>query len=270
MAWIVVAAGCHPGMYFDIFLRRCVNCTRGSFQSQRSETFCFRCPGNKTTLYSGTRDLSQCRETKCGGNLTSMSGVITSPNYPDAYPRFLECTWTIHPRRGRNILLLIPSISLPTTPDCSDYLTMRESSSPYSVFTYYACESFDQPVALVSRSKNLHIKFKSSQNSMAEGFKIFYVTFEERFRNIVKHIVEDGELYANETNRRLLQDETLVRQILDVIVDPSSFEYSVSSNRLHSKIPSGLLKFIENKVYDFFSNVSPYRKKRATQRSTFV
>lgn len=117
-------------------------------------------------------------ETICGGNLTAMSGVITSPNYPDAYPRNLDCSWTIYPSKRRNILLLIPNISLPTTPDCSDFLTMREGKSPYSVATYYACESFDQPVAFVSRSKNLHIKFRSRSNGMAEGFKIFYVTFE--------------------------------------------------------------------------------------------
>ena len=112
-----------------------------------------------------------------------MSGVLTSPNYPDAYPRDVDCTWTIYPSKDRNILLLIPKISLPTSPDCTDYLVMREGESPYSVATYYACESFDQPVAFVSRSQNLHIKFRSRGDGMAEGFKIFYVTFESTYCN---------------------------------------------------------------------------------------
>lgn len=110
-----------------------------------------------------------------------MSGVITSPNYPDAYPRDIKCTWSINPSKDRNILLLIPKISLPTSRDCSDYLMMREGASPYSVATYYACESFDQPLVFVSRSKNLHIEFKSRDHGIAEGFKIFYVTFDGNY-----------------------------------------------------------------------------------------
>lgn len=109
-----------------------------------------------------------------------MSGVITSPNYPDAYPRDIKCSWDIYPSKGRNILLLIPKIVLSTSRNCSDYLMMREGESPYSVATYYACESFDQPVVFVSRSEKLYIEFQSRGHGIAEGFRIFYVTFEGR------------------------------------------------------------------------------------------
>ena len=51
---------CLPGTYFDIISQRCENCSRGSYQPNRSETFCFRCPRNKTTLYSGAKNISQC------------------------------------------------------------------------------------------------------------------------------------------------------------------------------------------------------------------
>ena len=75
--------------------------------------------------------------------------------------------------------MLIPNISLPLTTDCSDHLIMRENASPFSKTTYYACESYTNPVSFISRSKDLYIKFTSkSSNAMAEGFKIFYVTFE--------------------------------------------------------------------------------------------
>ena len=75
--------------------------------------------------------------------------------------------------------MLIPNISLPLTKDCSDHLIMRENASPFSRTTYYACESSTNPVSFISRSKDLYIKLTSkSSNAMAEGFKIFYVTFE--------------------------------------------------------------------------------------------
>lgn len=111
-----------------------------------------------------------------------MRGVITSPNYPDTYPNNIECVWTIHPPRNRGVLLLMPNISLPLTSDCSHYLTMRGDASPYSTTTYYACESYDQPVAVISRSKSLFIKFSARGHGTAEGFKIFYVTFEGMWR----------------------------------------------------------------------------------------
>lgn len=59
--FFVVSAGCMPGMYFDIFLQRCVNCSRGTYQPNRSETFCFRCPSNMTTMHSGSREKYQCQ-----------------------------------------------------------------------------------------------------------------------------------------------------------------------------------------------------------------
>ena len=118
-------------------------------------------------------------ETYCGGNLTSMTGNITSPNHPDPYPKGIECIWHIKCPEGRGLLMLIPNISLPLTKDCSDHLIMRENASPFSRTTYYACESYANPVSFISRSKDLYIKLTSkSSNAMAAGFKIFYVTFE--------------------------------------------------------------------------------------------
>ena len=58
---IPLVSRCQPGTYFDIFLRHCVNCSRGTYQPNKSENFCFRCPGNKTTLCSGASDILQCR-----------------------------------------------------------------------------------------------------------------------------------------------------------------------------------------------------------------
>ena len=78
--------------------------------------------------------------------------------------------------------MFIPNISLPLNVNCSDHLIMRENVSRYSRTTYYACESYDNPMAFISRSKHLYIKFSSkSGNEDAEGFKIFYVTFKGMF-----------------------------------------------------------------------------------------
>lgn len=75
--------------------------------------------------------------------------------------------------------MLIPNISIPLTTDCSDHLVMRENASPFSKTTYYKCETYMNPVTFISRSKDLYVKFSSkSSDEMADGFKMFYVTFE--------------------------------------------------------------------------------------------
>ena len=108
-----------------------------------------------------------------------MTGVITSPNYPDSYPKGIECVWNIRCPKGRGLLMFMPNISIPLTSECSDYLIMRENSSPYSKTTYLQCESYSNPVTFISRSKNLYVKFSSKTNEeTADGFKVFYVTFE--------------------------------------------------------------------------------------------
>lgn len=250
---------CLPGTYFDMISQRCENCSRGSYQPNRSETFCRRCPRNKTTLYSGAKDISQCTDTVCGGNLTSMTGVITSPNYPDSYPKGIECVWNIRCPKGRGLLMFMPNISIPLTSECSDYLIMRENSSPYSKTTYLQCESYSNPVTFISRSKNLYVKFSSKTNEeTADGFKVFYVTFEEQYRELVASIVEDGTLYGNSSLRRILKDENLITQILDVMAHPQKFD-RYETSRTRKTIPE-FYAFVEKKVTDFFG--SPYRRRR--------
>ena len=39
-------------------------------------------------------------EQTCGGVLTNISGVITSPNYPNNYPDNITCTWKIAPEKS--------------------------------------------------------------------------------------------------------------------------------------------------------------------------
>ena len=41
----------------------------------------------------------------CGGTLTAPTGNITSPSYPDNYPRNKRCVWKITGPRGQRISL---------------------------------------------------------------------------------------------------------------------------------------------------------------------
>ena len=167
--WLIVIAG---KMLFELFnMLESQNVGRQSW-TVSPERFQY------LTLFS---------ETICGGNLTAMTGAITSPNYPDPYPKGIECVWNIRCPKGRGLLMLIPNISIPLTKDCSDHLIMRASASPFSKTTYYQCESYSSPVTFISRSKNLYVKFTSrADGEIANGFKMFYVTFEGSCQQSIK------------------------------------------------------------------------------------
>ena len=62
----------------------------------------------------------------CGANLTSQTGVITSPNYPSNYPHGHECVWTIRTLANRQILVNVSDIEMETEVDCDfDALEIR-------------------------------------------------------------------------------------------------------------------------------------------------
>lgn len=64
----------------------------------------------------------------CGGTLTSYSGSITSPNYPQEYGRNADCFWKITVSQGSVIQLVITDIDLEGHRTCNlDYIAVMYS-----------------------------------------------------------------------------------------------------------------------------------------------
>ena len=57
--------------------------------------------------------------TGCGGELTSPTGSVISPNYPLHYANSAECFWFIRLARGNLIRITIDDIDLEFESDCS-------------------------------------------------------------------------------------------------------------------------------------------------------
>uniref|UniRef100_A0A672L074 Metalloendopeptidase n=1 Tax=Sinocyclocheilus grahami TaxID=75366 RepID=A0A672L074_SINGR len=72
----------------------CVN-TYGSYSCECHSGF---------VLHSNKHD---CKEVGCDQAISSVSGIITSPNWPDKYPSKKACTWTLSTTPGHHIKLVL-------------------------------------------------------------------------------------------------------------------------------------------------------------------
>ncbi|KFP84136.1 CUB domain-containing protein 2, partial [Apaloderma vittatum] len=92
----------------------------------------------------------------CGGQLTGLSGEITSPRYPESYPNDAECLWSIGGAGGMALF------DGPTTatPHLGRY-----------------CGSA-RPPRIVSSAPHLRILFKSDFNIGGRGFKAYFYSGE--------------------------------------------------------------------------------------------
>ncbi|KAM4666114.1 signal peptide, CUB and EGF-like domain-containing protein 2 isoform 3-T5 [Amazona ochrocephala] len=227
---------CSPGHFYNTTTHRCIRCTVGTYQPEFGQNYCISCPGNTTTDFDGSTNVTQCKNRQCGGELGDYTGYIESPNYPGDYPANTECTWNINPPPKRRILIVVPEIFLPIEDECGDYLVMRKSS-----FT--------------SRSKKLWIQFKSNEGNSAKGFQVPYVTYDEDYQELIEDIVRDGRLYASENHQEILKDKKLIKALFDVLAHPQNyFKYTAQESR--EMFPRSFIRLLRSKVSRF---LRPYK-----------
>ncbi|XP_036283093.1 signal peptide, CUB and EGF-like domain-containing protein 2 isoform X8 [Pipistrellus kuhlii] len=246
---------CSPGHFYNTTTHRCIRCPAGTYQPEFGKNHCVSCPGNTTTDFDGSTNITQCKNRRCGGELGDFTGYIESPNYPGNYPANTECTWTINPPPKRRILIVVPEIFLPIEDDCGDYLVMRKTSSSNSVTTYETCQTYERPIAFTSRSKKLWIQFKSNEGNSARGFQVPYVTYDEDYQELIEDIVRDGRLYASENHQEILKDKKLIEALFDVLAHPQNyFKHTVQESR--EMFPKSFIRLLRSKVSRF---LRPYK-----------
>ncbi|XP_050192443.1 signal peptide, CUB and EGF-like domain-containing protein 2 isoform X2 [Myiozetetes cayanensis] len=246
---------CSPGHFYNTTTHRCIRCAVGTYQPEFGQNYCIACPGNTTTDFDGSTNITQCKNRQCGGELGDYTGYIESPNYPGDYPANTECTWNINPPPKRRILIVVPEIFLPIEDECGDYLVMRKSSSSNSVTTYETCQTYERPIAFTSRSKKLWIQFKSNEGNSAKGFQVPYVTYDEDYQELIEDIVRDGRLYASENHQEILKDKKLIKALFDVLAHPQNyFKYTAQESR--EMFPRSFIRLLRSKVSRF---LRPYK-----------
>ncbi|XP_068906568.1 cubilin-like isoform X2 [Tenebrio molitor] len=109
---------------------------------------------------------------KCGGIITSETGSIKSPGYPNKYSKSMECSWLIQLPKDQTILLTFDALDLGN--DCEkSYLDIFNGNSPKSPKIDRYCQS-NLPEPLSSQSNTLWINYKFDQTSNSKGFSFKY------------------------------------------------------------------------------------------------
>ncbi|CAH2325527.1 signal peptide, CUB and EGF-like domain-containing 2 isoform X2 [Pelobates cultripes] len=246
---------CSPGHFYNTTTHRCIRCVVGMYQPEFGQNFCISCPGDTSTDFDGSTNITQCKNRHCGGELGDFTGYIESPNYPGNYPANAECTWIINPPPKRRILIVVPEIFLSIEDECGDYLVMRKSSSSNSVTTFETCQTYERPIAFTSRSKKLWIQFRSNEANSAKGFQVPYVTYDEDYQELIEDIVRDGRLYASENHQEILKDKKLIKALFDVLAHPQNyFKYTAQESR--EMFPKSFIRLLRAKVSRF---LRPYK-----------
>lgn len=108
----------------------------------------------------------------CGGVLTGLSGVLTSPEYPNNYPNNVECRWVIRAAGPASVKLVFVDFQVEGNEDCTyDYVAVLGEPGPARGHHY--CGSA-RPPTLVSLGRELQVVFKSDFNIAGRGFKAYY------------------------------------------------------------------------------------------------
>ncbi|XP_054994290.1 CUB domain-containing protein 2 [Sorex araneus] len=112
----------------------------------------------------------------CGGVLTGLSGVLTSPEYPNNYPNSVECRWVIRAAGPAAVKLVFVDFQVEDSEGCPyDYVAVLGGPGPAQEHRYCGRT---RPPTLVSLGREMQVVFKSDFNIGARGFKAYYVSGE--------------------------------------------------------------------------------------------
>ncbi|OBS75721.1 hypothetical protein A6R68_17827, partial [Neotoma lepida] len=118
----------------------------GTTQAQRSNKLWLRFKSDQVDSRSGFSIYWDVASTGCGGNLTTPTGLFTSPNYPMPYYHSSECYWLLEASHGSPFQLEFQDFHLEHHPSCSlDYLAVLCDNVVIVNKTHGILESINYP-----------------------------------------------------------------------------------------------------------------------------
>ncbi|NWV59466.1 BMP1 protein, partial [Malurus elegans] len=117
-----------------------------------------------------------CKEAGCDHKVTSVSGTITSPNWPDKYPSKKECTWAISTTPGHRVKLTFSELDVEAQQECTyDHLEIFDGKDAKAPVLGRFCGA-KEPDPIVSSGNRMFLKFVSDNSIQKKGFEATHST----------------------------------------------------------------------------------------------
>ncbi|KAK7092469.1 low-density lipoprotein receptor 2-like [Littorina saxatilis] len=117
----------------------------------------------------------KCKVEACGGNLTSLTGTVQSPNFPNNYTNGLSCVYVIKAPDGYRVTLNFTSFDVEAVPNClSDFVEVRDGDNEDAPRIGQRMCNTSPPSTRRSFHNNLWVKFVTNNNGTRAGFSAIY------------------------------------------------------------------------------------------------
>ncbi|XP_024128923.1 CUB domain-containing protein 2 isoform X1 [Oryzias melastigma] len=114
----------------------------------------------------------------CGGVLTGLSGVISSPGYPQEYSNNADCSWTVQVSNASVVTFVFLDFQLENNEGCNfDFVSLFDGSTLSHQHLGKFCGG-EKPPNVITTSNQLLVVFKSDFNIGGRGFKAYYYSGE--------------------------------------------------------------------------------------------
>uniref|UniRef100_A0A670ZEH4 Metalloendopeptidase n=1 Tax=Pseudonaja textilis TaxID=8673 RepID=A0A670ZEH4_PSETE len=151
----------------------CLN-TFGSYECQCRSGF---------VLHDNKHD---CKEAGCDHKMTSITGTITSPNWPDKYPSKKECTWAITTTPGHRIKLTFRELDVELHQECTyDHVEVYNGRDAKASVLGRFCGT-KEPDPIISTSNRMFLKFFSDNSIQKKGFEAAYTSGNPQWWLVIK------------------------------------------------------------------------------------
>ncbi|CAG9768768.1 unnamed protein product [Ceutorhynchus assimilis] len=128
---------------------------------------------NGYTLHENGRD---CKEGGCKYEITTPTGSLGSPNYPDYYPGRKDCVWHFSTTPGHRVRIVFLFFELEPHQECAyDHVDFYDGSSPESPSLGRFCGS-KLPHMIVASGNQLYMTFRSDASVQRNGFSASHST----------------------------------------------------------------------------------------------
>lgn len=157
--------------------------------------------------------------TGCGGTLTSPTGTIISPGYPQPYGHDAECNWIIRVSQGSKIALGLVDIDIESHINCAyDYVEIFDGNSDKAPRLAKVCNDKNNPHFIVSSKNVAFVKFRTDSSQNGRGFRINYQLSCNNtlrgFRGVIESPVSICKLYSFVNKQVSFYDEIICRTFL--------------------------------------------------------